>query len=158
MRVLALVLALVAQEAVKASEDVAVHRTWTGDETRIDRAEYHRITDLEAWTTLWQRHTGNKRERAPEVDFNKHMVVAVYLGRVTYDHAAVHAVKLTKDELVFGLEVEEHDCCDFSVRPLWLIAAVPRSDLKLSIISRVRSGTDIDPRKDEVLKEFAKIE
>lgn len=155
MRMALVILALAAQEAV--SEPVQVHRTWTGDSTRIDRAEYHRITDAEAWTTLWQRHVG-KKERAPDVDFDKHMVVAMFLGRVAYHTAAVHAVKRTKDELVFGLEVENDDCCDFSVRPLYLIAVVPRSDLKLSIISRVRSGTDIDPRKDEVLKEFAKVE
>lgn len=150
-------LALVVLAQDPAADTVAVHRTWTGDATRIERAEYHRITDIDAWTTLWQRHVG-KKERAPEVDFDKHMIVAAFLGCVTYDHTAVHAVKKTKDELVFGLELEEHDCCDFSVHPLWLIAAVPRSDLKLSIISRVRSGTDIDPRKDEVLKEFAKVE
>ena len=156
MRVALIVLAILAQDSI-SSEPVQVHRTWTGDDTRIEKAEYHRVTDVEAWTTLWQRHVGRK-ERAPEVDFDKHMVVAAFLGRVTYDHAAVHAVKRTKDEIVFGLEVEEHDCCDFSLRPLWLIAVVPRSELKLSIISRVKSGTDIDPRKDEVLKEFSKVE
>jgi len=155
LRLALLALVVLAQEP--ASEDVQVHRTWTGDTTRIDKAEYHRISDVEAWTTLWQRHVG-KKERAPEVDFDKHMVVAAFLGRVTYDQAAVHAVKRTKDELVVGIEVEEHDCCDFSVSPLYLIAVVPRSDLKLCIISRVRSGTDIDPRKDEVLKEIPKVE
>jgi len=152
-----LVLILAAQDSNPASEAVAVHRSWTGDTTRIDKAEYHRITDSEAWTALWQRHVG-KKERAPEVDFDKHMVVAAFLGRVRYDRVGVHAVKKTKDELVFGLEVEEEDCCDFSVHPLFLIAVVPRSDLKLSIISRVRSGTDVDPREDKVLKEFAKVE
>jgi hypothetical protein len=157
VRFAAIALALLLQEAAPATEDVRVHQTWTGDSTRIDRAEYHRITDADAWTTLWQRHVG-KKERAPEVNFDKHMIVAAFLGRVQFETAAVHAVKMTKDELVFGLEVENHDCCDFSLRPLYLIAAVPRSDLKLSIISRVRSGTDIDPRKDEVLKEFAKVE
>ena len=155
MRLALLALIVLAQDP--ASEAVAVNRKWTGDVTRIDKAEYARITDVEAWTALWHRHVGRK-ERAPEVDFDKHMVVAAFLGRVTYDQAAVHAVKKTKDELVFGIELEDHDCCDFSVRPLYLIAVVPRSDLKLSIISRVRSGTDIDPRKDEVLKEFSKIE
>lgn len=155
MRMALLALVVLAQDA--ASDAVAVHRTWSGDATRIDKAEFHRINDVDAWTTLWQRHIG-KKERAPEVDFDKHMIVAAFLGRVTYDHAAVHAVKKTKDELVFGLEVEEEDCCDFSLHPLYLIAVVPRSELKLTIISRVRSGTDIDPRKDELLKEFGKIE
>ena len=154
-----LLVALLAQDpATKETvEPVAVDRTWTGDTTRIERAEYQRITDPDAWTTLWHRHVG-KKERAPEVDFNKHMVLAVFLGRVVYDHAAVHAVKKTKDEIVFGLEVEEHRCCDFSLTPLYLIAVLPRSDMKLSVISRVRRDTDIDPREDKVLKEFGKIE
>jgi hypothetical protein len=157
VRTALLVLAALAQDPVAASEVLTVQRSWTGENTLIDKAEYHRITDADAWTTLWQRHAG-KRERAPEVNFDKHMVVAVFLGRVTYDQAAVHAVKKTKDEIVFGIEVEDGDCCDFSTHPLYLIAVVPRSNLKLSIISRVRSGTDVDPRKDEVLKEFAKVE
>lgn len=157
MRTALLVLAALAQDPVAATEVLTVHRTWTGENTLIDKAEYQRITDADAWTTLWQRHAG-KRERAPEVDFEKHMVVAVFMGRVTYDQAAVHAVKKTKDEIIFGLEVEDVDCCDFSTHPLYLIAVVPRSNLKLSIISRVRSGTDVDPRKDEVLKEFSKLE
>lgn len=157
VRLAVLVLVLAAQDAPKPSEDLAVHRSWTGDTTRIDRAEYSRVTDVDAWTTLWQRHVG-KKERAPEVDFDKHMVVAIFMGRVQYDAASAHAIKKTKDELVFGLELEDDDCCDFSLRPLYFIAVIPRSDLKLSIISRVRSGADIDPRKDEVLKEFAKLE
>lgn len=150
-------LAILLQDPVLAAEAMQVHRTWTGETTRIERSEFHRITEVDAWTALWHRHVG-KKERAPEVDFNKHMVVAVFMGRVSYDSASVHAVKKTKDEVVFGLEVEDDDCCDFSLRPLYLLAVVPRSDFKLSIISRVRSGTDIDPRKDEVLKEFAKVE
>jgi hypothetical protein len=155
VRLALLALVLVVQEP--SAEPVQVHRTWTGETTRIERSEFHRITEVDAWTALWHRHVG-KKERAPEVDFNKHMVVAVFMGRVSYDSASVHAVKKTKDEVVFGLEVEDDDCCDFSLRPLYLIAVLPRSDFKLSIISRVRSGTDIDPRKDEVLKEFAKVE
>lgn len=139
------------------SETLTVHKTWSGENSRIDKAEYHRITEPEAWTTLWQRHVG-KKERAPEVDFEKHMIVAAFLGRVAWEKIDVHAVKKTKDEIVFGLEVEDADCCDFSTHPLFLIAVVPRSDLKLAIISRVRSGTDVDPRKDELLKEFGKVE
>ena len=157
MRTALLILVLAAQEAPTASEAVAVHRSWSGDSTRIDRAEYQRITDADAWTVLWQRHIGRK-ERAPEVDFDKHMVVAAFLGRVPYERASVHAIKKTKDEIVFGIEVEQEDCCDFSTHPLFLIAVVPRSDLKLAIISRVRSGTDVDPRDDKLLKEFAKVE
>lgn len=155
MRTALLILVLALQEP--AAETVAVHRSWSGDATRIDRSEFQRITDADAWTVLWQRHVGRK-ERAPEVDFDKHMVVAAFLGRVPYERASVHAIKKTKDELVFGIEVEQEDCCDFSTRPLFLIAVVPRSDLKLSIISRVRSGTDVDPREDKLLKEFAKVE
>ena len=157
MRTALLILVLALQEAAPAAEPVAVHRSWSGDSTRIDRAEYHRITDVDAWTVVWQRHIGRK-DRAPDVDFDKHMVVAAFLGRVPYGRASVHAIKKTKDELVFGLEVEQDDCCDFSAHPLFLIAVVPRSDLKLSIISRVRSGTDVDPREDKLLKEFAKVE
>jgi hypothetical protein len=156
--VLALSALMQAQDTPPApSETVTATKVWSGENSRIDRAEYHRINEPEAWTTLWQRHVG-KKERAPEVDFEKHMVVAAFLGRVAWEKIGLHAIKKTKDEIVFGLEVEDADCCDFSTHPLYLIAVVPRSDFKLAIISRVRSGTDIDPRKDELLKEFGKVE
>ena len=39
------------------------------------------VTDAEAWRKLWSEHTaGDSAEPLPEVDFEKEMVVAVFLG------------------------------------------------------------------------------
>lgn len=139
------------------AEDVKVVKEWKGQETKIDAPECQRVTESEAWTKLWQRHTGNKREAAPEVDFTKNMVVACFLGPRTYHDIEFYRAKKTKDELVFGIMVGGEDCCDFSKHPLFYIAVVPKCDFKLSIIGRVKQELDVDPTKDEMLKEFPAI-
>jgi hypothetical protein len=139
------------------AEEVKVVREWKGQETKIDAAECQRVTDAESWTKLWQRHMGNPRERAPEVDFTKNMVVACFLGPRAHHEIEFYSAKKTKDELVFGVMVSGEDCCDFSKHPLFYIAVVPKCDLKLSVIGRVKQELDVDPTKDEMLKEFPAI-
>jgi hypothetical protein len=138
------------------SETLRVEREWTGGVTSITSAEYHRITESEGWSKLWERHTG-KRDRPPSVDFEKHMVVACFLGAVAYDRVALYAVKKTKEEILFGLTVEEEDCCDFSTHPQYYMAVIPRSTKKLTIIARVKQDLDVDPRKDQLLKEIEEL-
>ncbi len=145
-----------AQDAQDQPETLKVDKEWAGGKTEITAAEYHRVTDTEAWHKLWQRHTG-KKERAPEVDFDKSMVVACFLGPVTYDHVTLHAVRKTKEEILFGMLIEEDDCCDFSTRPQYYMAVVPRSTLKLAIFTRVKEDLDIDPRKDKLVKEIEEV-
>ncbi len=154
MNVALLLAAVLVQDEAR---DVEVVRTWNGSETKIETAESHRITDSEAWTKVWERHAG-KNQRAPEVDFGKHMVVAVFLGPRTFHDANVYSVKQTRDEIVFGVVMGGEDCCDFSRQPLYCIAVIPKSSLKLSVIGRVKQELDVDPRKDELLKEFPAIE
>jgi hypothetical protein len=155
MRFFALaVLALAFQEE---AEDVAVAREWKGDDTRITTAEVHRVTDAADWAKLWERHTGRK-ERAPEVDFARHMVVACFLGERTFEEAGLYKVKKTKEEVVFGVLLEEKDCCDFSKHALYYMGVVPRSDLKLTVIARVKQELDVDPKKDEILKELPALD
>ncbi len=139
------------------AEDVKVVTTWQGGETKIDGVECHRITDAEAWAKLWERHAG-KSQRAPDVDFGKNMAVACFLGPKIHREVGVYKVKKTKDEIVFGVVIGGEDCCDFSKQPLFCIAVIPKSDLKLSVIGRVRQELDVDPKKDELLKEFPKVE
>ena len=157
LALLLLPVAALAQDSEAEAEDVAVVNFWQGDRSRITEPEVARITDAAAWFKLWERHAG-KNQKPPAVDFDKHMVLANFLGASTWEKLAVHAVKRTKTELVFGLEVEPADCCDCTERPHFLMAVLPKSDLKCSVILRVRSGMTVDPRKDKLLKEFPATE
>lgn len=150
-----LALPALAQDADE--ETIKVEREWRGGKTEITAAEYHRVLDQEAWSKLWERHTGNRKERAPDVNFEKHMVVACFTGPVTWDHVGFYAAKKTKEEIVFGLLVDEEDCCDFSTQPNYYMAVIPRSKMKLTIISRVKQDLDVDPKKDKLLKEIPEI-
>ncbi len=147
-------LPLLAQDAEE--DRIKVEREWRGGRTDITAAEFHRVMDQDAWTKLWERHAG-KKERAPEVNFEKFMVVACFLGPVTYDHVGFYAAKKTKEEIVFGLLVDEEDCCDFSAQPQYYMAVIPRSKMKLTIISRVKQELDVDVKKDKLLKEIPEI-
>lgn len=144
---------VVAAQDDESPETLTVEKEWKGGATAITTAEFHRIADEPAWTALWQRHTA-KKDQAPRVDFTRNMVVACFLGPVTFDEVSVYAVRRTKDEVVFGLGVEEKECCDFSTSPQFCIAVIPRSKLKLSIIQRVKQDFDVDPKKDKLLKEM----
>ncbi|MBI4563127.1 MAG: hypothetical protein HY716_00335 [Planctomycetes bacterium] len=145
------------QDSPPAAEDVPVVHAWCGESSNLETPEFLRITDSRAWAEVWERHAGKGR-RAPFVDFDRHMVVAAFLGKVGWEKIDVHAVKKTWDEIVFGVEVEDADCCDFSAHALYCLAVIPRSPLRLAMLSRVRSGTHIDPRQDAVLREFGPLE
>lgn len=134
-------------------EAVPVRVLAAGAETRIAAEEFHRIGDREAWSRLWRRHTG-KKEPAPAIDFDREMVVAVFLGECAWERLDVYDVKRGKDEIVFGVVVQGRECCDFTRRPAFLIAVVPRSDLKLALIQRVREDLGVDPDRDRLLAEF----
>ncbi len=144
-----------AQDAPPPEEVRPVQR-WSGDRTNIAGREILRITDSAEWTKLWERHEG-KHRKAPVVDFERNLVVAAFLGKVEFEKIDVHQVKRTREELVVGLEVGRDDCCDFSAIPLWMILVLPKCELPMSVILRVRGATGIEPRKDEILSEFPAI-
>ncbi|MHC4597738.1 MAG: hypothetical protein ACYS47_01910 [Planctomycetota bacterium] len=64
---------------------------WTGAHSRIVEVRYVRITGDDAWTALWLEHVGAppkkpydryyNRHGVPEVDFSRHMVLAVFQGK-----------------------------------------------------------------------------
>ncbi|MHC4846181.1 MAG: hypothetical protein ACYTCU_08470 [Planctomycetota bacterium] len=64
----------------------------TGDASRIVEAEQHLIANDDDWSALWARHvgpdevnprTGKAPPAAPEIDFAKQLIVAVFVGRGT---------------------------------------------------------------------------
>lgn len=56
---------------------------WRGGDSRIETECSYLITDAESWRNLWKRHAGTE---APELDFGKVTVVAVFGGKQTREH------------------------------------------------------------------------
>ncbi|MCC6466124.1 MAG: hypothetical protein IT463_12360 [Planctomycetes bacterium] len=56
---------------------------WRGGNSRIETECSYLITDAESWRNLWKRHAGTE---APELDFGKVTVVAVFGGKQTREH------------------------------------------------------------------------
>lgn len=153
---LAAMLAAMPAAAQEETQDISPVQVWKGDDSRIEAAEYLRVTDVEAWSALWERHQGRKG-RAPNVDFTRNMVVACFLGQRPQHHVDFYRAVRTKEELVLGVMLEEGECCDFSKRPLYFIAVLPKLDDRISVIARLKQEFDVDPRRDELLHEMPAV-
>lgn len=67
-----------------------------GHESRIVEPRFVRIDDAEGWRALWAEHTGVQtqhgalsRHRVPHIDFERFMVVGVFVGATTNSDGAV---------------------------------------------------------------------
>src|SRR5262245_61682033 len=63
-------------------KDIRVEHEWKGTDSRIEALEFRRCLSAEEWGKLWERHAG-KGTKAPDVDFDKSMIVAAFFGTRT---------------------------------------------------------------------------
>jgi hypothetical protein len=90
-------------DRIKVSRDpVRILGTYSGLDSRVDRQESKRVASRHEWARLWAQHAEG---RAPEVDFDRCMVVAVFLGR-TGTSLGLTAVRAAEDyeEVVLRLD------------------------------------------------------
>jgi hypothetical protein len=85
MKLLATMFALLAACATIARGNDSIARTndipvvsWMGWSSAVQELRFDRITTDDDWMRLWRLHTTSTGER-PYVDFNKYMVVAVFI-------------------------------------------------------------------------------
>jgi len=78
--------AAVANQAVWAPAQPVV--TFAGSYSGVDQREYERIMLDDIWQEVWVRHAGSRLERdsydqvvAPIIDFDNHMVMAIFNGQ-----------------------------------------------------------------------------
>ena len=123
--------------------------------------EYHRITEDQAWRALWARHAGEGLERdlkgnavAPVVDFDTHMVVAVFGGRsVNTWFMDARAIEELEDSVRVRVErhgYQTHRTAD-SVTP-YGIYVVRRIEKPVRIELNVQSRTMEPPIWEEVAR------
>jgi len=119
-----LVLALLLQDPA----DARPVKTWEGPKTRILAAELSFVTDAETWKWLWRRHAG-PRDAAPEVDFEKNIVVANFWGPRPADRESgwsLDAARLERGQLVVSFKFEKKDAGEKSTAHPFTIVVLPK--------------------------------
>jgi len=71
-----------------------------GHVSRIRQPMTRVVRDREAWLALWRQHAGRSNLPAPEVDFTRQMVVAVFAGRSEARKVAVTRIVMEHGRLV----------------------------------------------------------
>lgn len=74
-----------------------------GPDSQIEAAEYQRVLAEAEWTDLWERH-GGAAEAMPAADFDKQMVIAVFLGRSWNSRGILANAFDTADEIIVHLQ------------------------------------------------------
>ena len=84
----------------------------TGADSHLAECQYHRITCMDDWSKLWQKHKGQANEREydlyydrlglPVVDFERYMVIAIFQGS-GWNSAGLKAIAISEqqDRIVF---------------------------------------------------------
>jgi len=100
-------------------EDKATHAkpcvTITGANSHVSERSYHRITSIEGWTQIWQKHKGQKDDdkydyyydplELPLVDFDNYMVIGIFQGS-SWNSAGLKSVSISEedDRIVFRFD------------------------------------------------------
>src|SRR3990167_650293 len=65
-------------EAKESAGNINIQQQWSGAHSDITKVECHLIKTKEEWGKVWQLHNSN--EQAPEIDFSRQMIVAIFQG------------------------------------------------------------------------------
>lgn len=97
---------------------------WTGTDSKIDKEAFVRCTSQPECDELWQKHRGvnpwgtvvqqqkddsqelDHCQYCPQVDFDSHMIVAVFSGRGAHEGMSVKSVLDERDFVRIGYKVE----------------------------------------------------
>ena len=79
----------------------------SGDDSRCTERSYHRVTSMQEWVQIWQKHKTGEASREydlyfdelglPLVDFDGYMVIAIFQGS-GWNNAGLKAVSITEEE------------------------------------------------------------
>jgi len=125
-------------------------------DTRIRQAEEHRFTEADGFRALWKRHAGTDA-KAPDVDFEKEFVIAVFYGAGKIQKLQIQAAT-TKD--AFFVRYSPHfDCIHRggdSELNAFFIVRIPRTELKI-VLQRGTGDKSSGYGKLETVREFSAV-
>lgn len=78
-----------APQTAKDGKSIAPYVTWWGPDSAVKEPTFLKITSEDAWTSLWEKHTGGPLKRdniqrpvgLPAINFDQCMVVAIFNGK-----------------------------------------------------------------------------
>jgi hypothetical protein len=124
---------VVAQDkpATPAKETFKVLREWRGFDSAIDAREYDLLTNATDYAALWKRH--GQAKAAPEVDFKKEMLLAVFAGAAFKDEIKLKQI-LTGLRYVLRLSFGKYDASNPEklVRP-YAMFVFPKSEAPITL-------------------------
>src|SRR5690349_17658915 len=99
---------IAAQEkpASPVNEVFKVLREWRGFDSAIDAREYDLVTNAADYAALWKRH--GQAKAAPDVDFKKEMLLAVFAGAAFKEEVKLKQI-LTGLRYVLRLSFGKYD-------------------------------------------------
>ncbi len=144
-----LCLALLLQEdLLKDGDAVKAVDRWFA-ESRLKKEDPRRIRDEDAWKAFWAEHKASKTEKAPAVDFEKHMVV-VFPRPMTFGCIPPELVSLdvreTKEALRVIAEIKPGGCNnEMHAHPMMmgkvaLAVVVPKNAQRVDFVEKPKAG------------------
>lgn len=154
-----------APQAVKGGKSLAPYVTWWGPDSAVKEPTFVKVTSADAWTSLWEKHTGGPLKRdniqrpvgLPTVDFDQCMVVAIFNGRrhntngviiesivEMGDRIVVHYDESTY-QVAYGLGAGEKPPAIPELHPFGIFV-LPKSDKPIEIEENVQ-GMKNEPAK-----------
>jgi hypothetical protein len=118
---------------------------WTGSDSRFERRDYQRIEKTSNWEPLWYEHAGVPKDEvqgkpAPQIDFEKQMVIAVTLGK-SYNCEGIRLLSVTEDSASITIK---YYCARYNklidvddVTPFGFVI-LPRSSKKVVLVEGIK--------------------
>ena len=89
--------------AAEAPLGMPIKKQWKGNNAKQEKPQRLVIKDQKAWEKTWALMKGNimPKQAAPKIDFNKNMVIAVFMGRKMSGGYSIKVAKIDdKDKLI----------------------------------------------------------
>jgi hypothetical protein len=143
--------------ADEVCEVVPIIKQWSGANSAQDSAKQEIARDVEKWQSLWKMMRGKSipLPEPPEVDFQKHMVIGVFMGSRPTGGYSVHISRIVKnDKLIVSVRETAPDPGDPVTTALtapYHVVVVPRSDKPVEFVSeQTQKPLRRAPRQDQI--------
>lgn len=127
--------------------EMPIVQQWTGFNSNQEKPRRLVIRDQKSWAETWAAMRGNVEPKpaVPAVDFEKHVVVAVFMGRKSSGGYAVKIVSIKKGKDKVRVTVKESNPPEGAMVTMALtspyhVVVVPKSDKDVEFVDQKNLG------------------
>jgi hypothetical protein len=128
--------------ADEEGESVPIIKQWSGANSAQTSPKQEIARDVESWQSLWKTMRGKSipLPELPEVDFQKHMVIGVFMGSRPTGGYSVHITRIMKKDTMI-VSVRETapgpgDLVSMALTAPYHVVVVPRSDKPVAFVGQ----------------------